>query len=194
LLNLPQGEIPSADVLDWGPTPARANQLLYASYLNSGIYQVSEGSDNTGTELIDTGIDQVIDVQWLPDGSGFLFTQAGDFRTNANIFHYDLASTTVTPLTTFTNEFAIDLSPSPDGQSIVFERSATLDLTSGDLWIMQRDGTNLRLLVENGLRPSWSLQAPQLPTPTATPDPQATTTPAPTPTGQSAVYLPTVRR
>ena len=113
-----------------------------------------------------------------------MLAQAGDFRSNANVFHYDFTSTTVTPLTTFTNEFAIDLSVSPDRQAIVFERSASLDLTSGDLWIMQRDGTNLRLLVENGLRPSWSLQALQLPT----------LTPAPIPTGQSAVYLPTVRR
>ena len=100
---------------------------------------------------------------WLPDGSGFLYTQTGDFRSNANVFHYDLASTAVTTLTTFTNEFAIDISPSPDSQWIVFERSATIDLTSGDLWMMRRDGTELQLLVENGLRPSWSQRVPQLP-------------------------------
>jgi hypothetical protein len=177
LLNLAQGEIPSSDVMDWGPAPGLANELLYASYLNSGIYRVTEGSDNTGTRLIETGIEQVIDVQWLPDGSGFLYTQTGDFRSNANIFHYDLASTDVTPLTAFTNEFAIDVSPSPDSQWIVFERSATIELTSGDLWIMRRDGTELQLLVENGLRPSWSLQEPQQP---------------PAPAAKS--YLPLVRR
>jgi hypothetical protein len=205
LLNLAQGEIPSSDVLDWGPAPTHTNELLYASYLNSGIYRVTEGSDTPGTKLFDTGIEQVIDVQWLPDGSGFLYTQTGEFRSQANVFHYDFTSQAVAPLTTLTNEFAIDLSPSPDSQWVVFERSATLDLTSGDLWIMRRDGTELRLLVENGLRPSWSARAPQLPstptpatpTPTATPDgsPTATTTPKPsgTPPGKQR-YLPMVQR
>src|SRR3712207_7710448 len=57
----------------------RSNQILYWIYVkdgmaDGGIYQVSEGSDNRGIELLDTGFqDQVIDVQWLPDGSGFLF-------------------------------------------------------------------------------------------------------------------------
>jgi hypothetical protein len=191
LLNLAQGEIPSSDVMDWGPAPALANELLYASYLNSGIYRVTEGSDNIGTELIDTGIEQVIDVQWLPDGSGFLYTQTGDFRSNANIFHYDLSSTDVTTLTAFTNEFAIDVSPSPDSQWIVFERSTTIDLSSGDLWIMRRDGTELHLLVENGLRPSWSLQAPQAP---GTPTPTATATSDPSATPPAKSYLPLVQR
>ena len=98
----------------------------------------TEGSDNPGTKLFDTGIEQVIDVQWLPDGSGFLYTQTGDFRSNANVFHYDFASTDIKPLTAFTNEFAIDINPSPDNQWLVFERSATIELTSGDLWIRRQ--------------------------------------------------------
>ena len=69
----------------------------------------------------------------------------------------------MTQLTQFTDEFAIDVSVSPDGQWIVFERSSTNALTSGDLWLMRRDGTDMRLFVQNGMRPSWSLQAPQIP-------------------------------
>jgi hypothetical protein len=163
LLNLGTGNIPSSDVMDWGPTPALANQLLYYSYLNGGIYRVTEDSTNTGTKLVETGIEQVIDLQWLPDGAGFLFTKTGDFRANANVHHYDFASGNLTQLTNLTTEYAIDVSASPDGQSIVFERATTLELTAGDLWIMRRDGTDMRLLVNNGLRPSWSQRAPQTP-------------------------------
>jgi hypothetical protein len=156
-----------ACVLDWGPTPALANQLLYWIQVkdgvgDGGIYRVTEGSTNRGTELVDTGIEGVIDVQWLPDGSGFLFTK-GNYIDHANVYRYDFASGRVTQLTTFTSEFAIDVSVSPDGQWIVFERAATQNLTAGDLWLMRRDGTNMRRLVQNGMRPSWSQRAPQMP-------------------------------
>jgi Tol biopolymer transport system component len=158
LLNLGPGNVPSSDVMDWGPTPAVANQILYTSYLNSGIYRVTEGSNNLGTKLVNLGIEQVIDVQWLPDGSGFLFTK-GNFLDYANVYRYDFATSAATPLTEFTDEFAIDVSVSPDGQWIVFERSETNEFTAGDLWIMRWDGTEMQLLVQNGLRPSWSQHA-----------------------------------
>lgn len=156
-----------ACVMDWGPTPALANQLLYWIQVkdgvgDGGIYRVTAGSNSRGTELLDTGSEGVIDLQWLPDGSGFLFTK-GDYTNYANVFLYNFATGGTTQLTQFTTEFAIDVSASPDGQWIVFERSATNDLTSGDLWLMRRDGTNVRLLVQNGMRPSWSQRAPQLP-------------------------------
>jgi hypothetical protein len=162
LLNLDVGTVASADVMDWGPTPALANQILYASYLNQGIFRVTEGSDNTGTKLLETGIEGVIDLQWLPDGSGFIYTKQ-NFTDHSNIYHYDFGSEESTQLTFFTDEFAIDVSPSPDGEWIVFERSPTNTLTEGDLWLIKLDGTGLKLLVENGMRPSWSLQEPQAP-------------------------------
>jgi hypothetical protein len=162
LLALEPSNPPSSDVMDWGPAPAQANQILYSSYLNGGIYLVTEGSTSVGTKLIETGIEGVVDLQWLPDGSGFVFTKQ-NFLDRSNVYHYDFSSGDVTQLTQFTNEFAIDVSVSPDGQWIVFERSTTNALTSGDLWLMRRDGTDMRLLVQNGMRPSWSLHAPQIP-------------------------------
>jgi hypothetical protein len=162
VLNLGAGTVPSSDVMDWGPTPALANQILYSSHLRGGIYRVTEGSDTIGTKLVETGIEGIVDLQWLPDGSGFLFTKQ-NFVDRSNVYRYDFATGDVTQLTHFTNEFAIDVSSSPDGQSIVFERSATNDLSAGDLWIMRRDGTDLHRLVQNGLRPSWSQRALQIP-------------------------------
>ncbi len=151
-------------VLDWGPPPALTNQLLYYSYLGGGIYRVSEGSTTAGTQLVPTeGHELVLDLQWLPDGSGFVFTKTGDFLSNANVYHYAFATGVVTPLTDFTDTFARDISVSADGQFIVFERATAQDSPSADLWMMNQDGSAMELLVPNGIRPSWSQQALQVP-------------------------------
>lgn len=89
LLNVPASDPPSSDVMDWGPA-ARANQIWFASHLNSGIFRVTEGSNSLGMKLVETGIDGVFDLQWLPDGSGFWYTKDGDFRANSNVYRYDL--------------------------------------------------------------------------------------------------------
>jgi hypothetical protein len=162
LLNLDPSSPPSSDVMDWGPAPTRVNQILYSSYLNGGIYLVTESSNSVGTKLVETGIEGVVDLQWLPDGSGFVFTKQ-NFIDRSNVYRYDFMGGGITQLTQFTNEFAIDVSVSPDGQWIVFERSTTNELTSGDLWLMRRDGTDLHLLVHNGMRPSWSQDTPRIP-------------------------------
>ncbi len=128
-----------ACVMDWGPTPALANQILYYSYLNDGIYRVSEGSTTAGTRLVATAGDELVfDVQWLPDGSGFVFTKTGDFLSNANVYRYDFATGVVTPLTQYTGTFARDVSISPDSRLIVFDLAATRDSIAADLWIIAR--------------------------------------------------------
>jgi Tol biopolymer transport system component len=52
------------------------------------------------------------------------------------------------------------VSVSPDGQSIAFERAAEVDtfgsLTDPEVWIVGRDGSGLRLLVEDAMAPAWS--------------------------------------
>jgi dipeptidyl aminopeptidase/acylaminoacyl peptidase len=156
-----------ACVLDWGPTPARANQVLYWIYrqgfvVGGGIYLVTEGSNTMGTKVVSTPDEEyVIDVQWLPDASGFLFTMGnGNY---ANIYHYDFATGDMAQLTSFSDEFAVDVSASPDSEWIVFERSPTNTFSSADLWLMRLDGSDMQLLVENGARPSWSQRAPPPP-------------------------------
>lgn len=152
------------NALDWGPTQATADQLLYYSYLNGGIFRVKEGSANGGTRLVATeGHELLLGLQWLPDGSGFVFAKTGDFLSNANAYRYDFASGATTPLTDFTDEFVGDISVSADGQLLVFERAPQRDSPTADLWVMRRDGSGMRLLVRNGLRPSWSQRAPQTP-------------------------------
>jgi hypothetical protein len=150
-------------LIDRGPTPATANKILYGVYWPSdhGIYLVTEGATGPGMKLIsyDTP-DLLLGLQWLPDGSGFVFSKTTDYDASSNLYEYDFATNTVTPLTDFTAELAAGFSLSPDGQSIVFERTPTLGGSQIDLWIMNRDGSNLRLLVSDGQIPSWGVSAP----------------------------------
>jgi dipeptidyl aminopeptidase/acylaminoacyl peptidase len=45
---------------------------------------------------------------------------------------------------------------SPDAASIAFDRSVPLSATPEEIWAMNPDGTNVRRLTGQGLRPNWS--------------------------------------
>jgi hypothetical protein len=155
---------------DWGPTPALANQVLYLTlFPEQYIYRTTEGSTAAGDLLVTFGMgDLLLDLQWLPDGSGFLYTIATDWSTSAgtwqtaNIYRYRFATRSATRLTNFSGDLARGVSVAPDGQWIVFDRAETFDGPS-DLWLMRHDGSDLRRLAQNGARPAWSLRAPQIP-------------------------------
>jgi hypothetical protein len=64
---------------DLGPTAATANQLLYSenSEGDSGIYRITEGGKHPGEKLTtycNIPYQILFDLRWLPDGSGFLFS------------------------------------------------------------------------------------------------------------------------
>jgi len=125
---------------------------------------------------------QMFDIEWLPDGSGFLFsmrymsgwnpvyTCAGqDYHTCHNIFEYDLATGRIAQRTNIDDESVMGMAVSPDGQYIVFERTTdpVFDPTSS-LWIMKRDGSDLpRKLLDDAGRPAWG-RTPPVPAPTIT--------------------------
>jgi WD40-like Beta Propeller Repeat len=146
---------------DWGPTPALENQLLYTENASgdSSIYRITEGGTAPGTKLVpysDIEYQILLDLHWLPDGSGFLYSNQTLLRDSANIFRYDFNSKKVSQVTRLENEFARNFSISPDGKWIVFERAKTLDKDQeADLWIARIDGGDMKLLVRNGFEPSW---------------------------------------
>jgi hypothetical protein len=187
--------------LAWSPLPAQADQLLYAAqeFEGSGIYRVTAGSQDRGELLVPTdGIwERVLGLAWLPDGSGFVYAITEDYEVRSNLFEYNFASGQVKRLTDFAGDYAGYPSVSPNGQQIVFARTSDLQGAQVDLWAMNRDGGGLRLLVEDGSVPSWSLHAPvtptSTPTPPSSPTPTATVTPTPTETVPGSVerlYLP----
>jgi TolB protein len=148
-------------VWDWGPTPATANQLIYSenSSGDSSVFRITEGKTHPGEKLAQySNIEYqlLFDLRWLPDGSGFVFSNQTLMRDSANLFRYDFASRRTTQITRLQNEFTGNFSISPDGQSIVFERAKSLDEDRAiDLWIVPMNGGKPRLLVSNGFSPSW---------------------------------------
>jgi Tol biopolymer transport system component len=152
-------------LVDWGPTPALANQLLYNEENSSlrGIYRTTEGSGQPGELLVTYDIFHLlVDLKWLPDGTGFLFS-AAEFRNggwvNSNLYEYLFATRQLRQITTFTDEFADRFSISPDGQWIAFERAVKGAFT--DLWLVRRDGTSMQLLARKAGNPAWSRRTPQ---------------------------------
>ena len=140
---------------DWGPTPETANKVLMGGgLLDPNIYLATEGDASRGERLVENSpTDLMINVVWLPDGSGFLFSKSTGAA--ANIYRYSFAAKRLTQLTRFDGEFARSFSVSPDGQSIVFERARSFNDPSPDLWVIQTDGRGQRLLVKNGSSPAW---------------------------------------
>jgi hypothetical protein len=152
-------------LVDWGPTPALANKLLYNEWDSStrGIYLTTEGSDAPGELLTTYGLNWLVDLQWLPDGSGFLYSVMEFSETayvRSNIHEYLFATKQARQITHFDDEFAGSFSISPDGQQIVFERMPTMEGPT-DLWLMRRDGSQMRQLAADAARPAWSRRAPQ---------------------------------
>ena len=181
-VDLPMVEQAKPGRIAWGPTPATADQYLYSSGMSifkddiGGIYLNTVGDTSGGTQLVlfyDYSAEYVHDIEWLPDGSGFLFSkfhvELGYF---SDIYEYNFATQEITQLTPTLNDEseyggARGLSISPDGQQIVFERAVYLSDAPSSLWIMNRDGTGLYKLLDDAGRPAWG-RTPSFPVPTIT--------------------------
>jgi TolB protein len=148
---------------DWGPTPALANQIIYqaGSSTDWSIYRGTEGGTHPGEKLFGWGEDELEfleDLRWLPDGSGFVFSSSPsifDFP-EGNISLVNLATKKRTRLTDFKEHLIGQMSVSPDGRWIAFERAASRDARTADIWIVGTNGKDLRLLVKDGWSPAWS--------------------------------------
>lgn len=141
-----------ADGMLWSPL---SDWILYSS--SEHISVVQPGAGNGGTHLIDKAATElVLGLDWLPDESGFVISvTGGQFgQQNSNIYVYDFAGNSLTPLTNFGNDFTGGVTVSPNGQEIVFEFAGD----PGDppqLWIMDIDGGNRRPIGIQGESPDW---------------------------------------
>jgi dipeptidyl aminopeptidase/acylaminoacyl peptidase len=152
---------------DRSPSISEASQVLVAETdFGAGqghIYRMTEGSGDRGAPLV-TYPDyvQILDLRWLPDGSGFLFAAAryeDVTDESSKLYEYSFSGGSVHKITGLANEYVRGFSISPDGQRVVFERTTDLAGQS-DLWIVQRDGSGLRLLAQNGGSPAWNPTRP----------------------------------
>lgn len=196
----------------WSPD---GSQLLLAD--GNRIYSATPGGNETQLLVEGGSTHMIYGLDWLPDGSGFVFTLSGGdiFEEYANLYHYDFGSGQSTPVTHFQDEFAAFPSVSPDGQSVVYMRAPGLE-AGANLWIVSLDGSqNTDLGVAGGF-PDWgstvdpaatatptatptpssvaptATPTPTSAAPTATPTPQASQTPQPVSTPDVFIYLPLV--
>jgi Tol biopolymer transport system component len=153
-----------------GPTPALANYVLYhvnATEETSGFYMKQIGESSKESVPLFLSPEIIYDLKWMPDGSGFLFSKNyyrdNDSKLVSNIFRYDIATKKLTQITDLNDGYAREFSVSPSGNWIVYEKCAidedkseTLDFKTSDLWIISTNGKGDRLLVKNGMAPSWS--------------------------------------
>jgi len=163
---LPVVEHAAPSLVAWGPTAATRDQYLYASKDAStvegieGIYLNRAGDASGGTKLVPISAyynaEVVYDVEWLPDGSGFLFTKGYvQLEICSDIFEYTFTTRKMTKLTSLGDNSARGLSISPDGRFVAFERVADVSDPTSSLWIMKRDGSGWRKLADDAGRPAW---------------------------------------
>jgi hypothetical protein len=171
--------------LVWSPVPEYEDYFLYFGAVSGGEYGVKESillgniNDETGVEVIDIDPDEdgnyLLGLNWLPDGSGFLYSLKKsymDWNTYvwydvANLYEYSFATGESTQLTEVPNHtYTRDMTVSPDGSTILFEYQASGDWIAAnppiDLFMMNRDGSGASLFVEDARTPVWSLQDSQI--------------------------------
>lgn len=154
----------------FSPLASEPNKFLYlleekTENLFEDIFQVylgELGDTELSAPLVNGSADNwVLDLSWLPDGSGFLLTVATGFLENSTIYKYDF-NDGLSEFLTIEGTRIGNLSFSPDGEYIVFDRvtgfGEFFEELGRDIWIMRKDGSGQRLLIENAEAPSWGRQ------------------------------------
>jgi TolB protein len=150
-----------ANNLAWHPT---TNQILYEEYgsFPPGINLATVGGATAGARLVDTTLTS--GISWLPDGSGFLYTDHNAWLSESNIYWYDFsgrasAGGNVAQITFLADEYASAPAISPDMNQIVFTHASQYG--SGvplDIQIIDSNGSNPRPLANGGGASTWSRQ------------------------------------
>ncbi|MBX2998253.1 MAG: hypothetical protein KF893_07035 [Caldilineaceae bacterium] len=142
------------DTVAWSPTDDR---VLYDPIgSGGGIFVRDVNGGGPETQLINrTVLADPTRPAWLPDGGGFLYLFGGD------IFSADAQGQNRQQLTFFAaGERAERVSPSPDGQFVVFERRLS---SASTLWILERANPANMWPLTAGSKPDWSRVNPSAP-------------------------------
>ncbi|MBP6015219.1 MAG: hypothetical protein KA586_00720 [Candidatus Promineofilum sp.] len=147
-----QGSGATGTALAWSPVN---NDVLYTGF--DAIWLVKPGANNPGQQLVTKDGSQLfLGIDWLPDGSGFVFAVTGGSfgQENSNLYKYVMAGDKLTKLTNFTTQFVGSPGVSPDGQYIAFEYSSN-STAPAEIRIMRLDGTGMHSLGVIGNYPDW---------------------------------------
>jgi hypothetical protein len=112
-------------------------------------------ADRTGDAVMAATL--VNGLDWLPDGRGFVASDSSALLDSANLVLVDLATGSITPLTSFTGGFAMWPTVSPDGEWVAYsyspvplDQAATMELRLHHIASGQE-----RLLAVNGVNADW---------------------------------------
>ncbi len=156
---------------EWGPTAATATQLVVADgseYADTSVMtfvEMTEGATAKPPPVysLDPFI-HVVDLHWLRDGTGFVFARRNsELEYDVNLWEYDFATGTATQITNvqFAEGVMRRFAMSSDGRRIAFEMVDRLYGDSPvigfcDLYVMNRDGSGLKLLAQGAGYPAWN--------------------------------------
>ncbi|MDH3604564.1 MAG: hypothetical protein OEU26_33570, partial [Candidatus Tectomicrobia bacterium] len=164
------------------PTAERSEEMLFVERESNRIYHgnVSHSEGHASVALGScSSVCVILDVAWLPDGSGFVYSR---YESNSVIgpgppesgalYRYDFATGQSREIMRFPDEAIGKLSIAPDGEAIVFERGPYFHgdpdtfrwgprvLCPCQLWTLDMNSSNLQMLVEDGRAPAWSPTVP----------------------------------
>jgi hypothetical protein len=153
----------------WSPVDDR---LLYQDGFSAGIWLVEPGR-NPAQVVSSAGYTYPQAPAWLPDGSGFVYTQqsfaAGNMFVSRDLYLYRFADARSVQLTQFYNENAEQPVVSPDGRHVAFIRvttnaaQGTYFCSRRELWVMRFDNPAVMWPVieaGNPSYPDWGLVEP----------------------------------
>lgn len=132
-----------------------SNEIIFFSGLDSIIYRATPGQPGPPQALVQLE-DAFIGMDWLPDGSGFVFAEYSTFFAKGNIYEYRFAGPSLIALTNNANgsgEYNYHPSVSPNGQYIVFAHYT--EGGSARLYVRTRDGSQVWPLGVDGEYPNW---------------------------------------
>lgn len=164
-----------------GPTAAQADQMLFLqNQALSDVVFYGTTANAASSRSINLGrcpqvTCDLLDVAWLPDGSGFVLARYEHEALSTPVgalYRYTFADQRLTAIVRLPGEAIGKLAVAPDGEAIVFERGPFVAGTTDqvywgpavqcpcELWRVQSDGSGLRQLVADGRAPAWGRLAP----------------------------------
>lgn len=137
---------------DWSPV---SDDFLAKDFYGTGIWKIEGGTNNT-TQLVPADTGNIYHLEWMRDGSGFVFSMSNSLNSYANIFHYRLSDGQVTRLTNFSDVYATDPTVSPDGQWVAFTKEIPGQTVQLEIWVQKMDGSESWRLASDAAFPAWS--------------------------------------
>lgn len=162
--------------LDVGPAGGAADGqvALLANSGRQGSIMVGPADDLGLAEWLDIGqcadiTCALLGIAWRPDGGGLFMAQQENPSATGVLYELDLASGERRELLRLPGEVIGRLAVAPDGETIAFERAGRIgeDLVQRAtfgvqarcpcaIWLIERDGSNLRELVADARAPAWA--------------------------------------